>query len=58
MIPRSRKGVENIMACKTVNEMERVERKVNQRVFSESTVLGDSKSKTAGETDDQISRFI
>ena len=46
------------MACKTVSEMERVERKVNQGVFSESTVLEDNMSKTASETDNEMSRFV
>ena len=46
------------MACKTVNEMERVEHKVNQGVFSELTVLEDNMSKTASETDNEMSRFV
>ena len=46
------------MACGTVNEMECVRCKINQEVFSESTVLEDSMSKTASDTDNEMSQFV
>ena len=58
IIPRSRKGVENLMACKTANETESVRRKINQEAFSDLTVLEDNMSKTASDTDNEMSWLV